>query len=70
MVTKGLSVELAEQGITVVSMAPGWTQTELGGPGAQWTVEASVANQLKVIAALSSADNGRFVNLLGETVAL
>lgn len=69
MITKGLSVELAGDGVTVVSMAPGWTQTDLGGTQATWPVEASVANQIKTIGGLSAADNGRFVNLLGETVA-
>lgn len=68
MVTKGLSVELANQGFTVISMAPGWTQTDLGGTSAQWPVAESVANQLKVIAGLTAQDNGRFVNLLGNNV--
>lgn len=68
MVTKGLSIELAAQGFTVISMAPGWTQTDLGGKSAQWPVEESVANQLKEIASLSAADNGRFVDLLGTSV--
>lgn len=69
MVTKGLAVELAQLGITVVSMAPGWTQTDLGGKAAHWPVEESVARQLAVIARLGPNDSGRFVNLLGETVA-
>lgn len=69
MVTKGLSVELADQGITVVSLAPGWTQTDLGGTSAEWPVAESVANQRKVIAALGPEDTGRFVDLLGRSVA-
>lgn len=68
MVTKGLSVELADQGFIAISMAPGWTQTDLGGISAQWPVAESVANQLKVIAGLTAQDNGRFVNLLGNSV--
>lgn len=68
MVTKGLSVELADQGFIAISMAPGWTQTDLGGTSAQWPVAESVANQLKVIAGLTAQDNGRFVNLLGNSV--
>ncbi len=68
MVTKGLSVELASDGISVVSMAPGWTQTDLGGVNAHWSVEDSVANQRRVIAGLTPTDTGRFVNLLGEDV--
>lgn len=68
MITKGLSIDLAPAGIAVVAMAPGWTQTDLGGKGAHWPVEQSVAHQRRVIAALGTADTGRFVNLLGETV--
>ena len=68
MVTKGLSVELAPLGFTVISMAPGWTQTDLGGTSAQWPVEESVANQRKVIAGITTQDNGRFVDLLGRNV--
>ena len=68
MVTKGLSVELADQGFIAISMAPGWTQTDLGGTSAQWPVAESVANQIKVIAGLTAQDNGRFVNLLGNSV--
>lgn len=68
MVTKGLSVELAGDGVTVVAMAPGWTQTDLGGEQAHWSVQDSVAHQRKVISGLTAADNGRFVNLLGEDV--
>lgn len=68
MVTKGLSVELSAQGFIIVSMAPGWTQTDLGGVSARWPVEESVANQLEVIAGLSAQDNGRFVDLLNRTV--
>ncbi len=68
MITKGLAVDLATTGVAVVAMAPGWTQTDLGGQRAHWTVDQSVAHQRRVIAALGSADSGRFINLLGETV--
>jgi len=68
MVTKGLSVELADQGVTVVSLAPGWTQTDLGGAAAHWPVGESVSNQLKVIAGLGPQNTGSFVDLLGRPV--
>ena len=68
MVTKGLAVELGPHGFTVISMAPGWTQTDLGGTSAQWPAKESVANQRKVIAAITAQDNGGFVDLLGRNV--
>jgi NAD(P)-dependent dehydrogenase (short-subunit alcohol dehydrogenase family) len=69
MLTKGLSIDLAPRGITVVSMAPGWTRTELGGSMAPLSVEDSVAGQIAVIEGLGAADSGRFVNLRGEDVS-
>ena len=68
MVTKGLSIDLAPQGVAVVAMAPGWTRTDLGGAAAPWSVEDSVANQRRVLAGLTAADTGRFVNLMGQPV--
>jgi NAD(P)-dependent dehydrogenase (short-subunit alcohol dehydrogenase family) len=68
MLTKGLSVDLAAQGISVVSMAPGWTQTDLGSHAAHWPVAESVRLQLETLAKLTRADSGRFVNLKGEAV--
>lgn len=68
MIGKSLAVELKEHGIRVISMAPGWTQTALGGWNATWTVEDSVARQINVITALGPEDTGRFLNLHGESV--
>ena len=68
MIARSLAIDLRERGIRVISMAPGWTQTALGGWNATWKVEDSVANQIKVITALGPEDTGRFVNLHGESV--
>jgi NAD(P)-dependent dehydrogenase (short-subunit alcohol dehydrogenase family) len=69
MLTRVLSIDLAPRGITVVSMAPGWTRTELGGSMAPLSVEESVAGQIAVIEGLDAKDSGRFVNLRGEDVS-
>ncbi|PHY19747.1 SDR family oxidoreductase [Caulobacter sp. BP25] len=68
MLTKGLSVDLREQGVTVMSMAPGWTQTDLGGANAPWPVDESVRRQRAVLAEMTLARGGEFLNLKGETV--
>ncbi|WP_394727572.1 SDR family oxidoreductase [Altererythrobacter sp. GH1-8] len=66
MLAKGLAVDLEKEGVTVVALSPGWTQTDMGGPKAIWTVEESVTNQRKVIAGLGLEDSGKFYNLQGE----
>ena len=68
MIARGLAVDLRERGIRVISMAPGWTQTALGGWTATWSVEDGVAKQIKVITSLGPEDTGRFLNLHGEPV--
>ncbi|MCY3816827.1 MAG: SDR family oxidoreductase [Gammaproteobacteria bacterium] len=68
MIAMSLAVDLRERGIRVISMAPGWTQTALGGWTATWSVEDSVAKQIKVITALGPEDTGMFLNLHGESV--
>jgi NAD(P)-dependent dehydrogenase (short-subunit alcohol dehydrogenase family) len=69
MLTKGLSIDLTARGIRVVSMAPGWTQTDLGSHAAHWPVTDSVRLQLQTLGKLTPDDTGRFVNLKGESVA-
>ena len=68
MIASSLAVDLRERGIRVISMAPGWTQTALGGWTATWSVEDSVAKQIKVVTALGPEDTGLFLNLHGESV--
>ena len=68
MIARSLAVDLGERGIRVISMAPGWTQTALGGWNATWSVEDSVAKQIRVITSLGAEDTGRFLNLHGESV--
>lgn len=68
MLTKGLALDLAEDGFTVISMAPGWVKTDIGGASAMWEPEDSIKNQLQVIAGITAKDSGRFINLLGESV--
>ena len=65
MVTKTLSNDLDERGFTVVSFHPGWVQTDMGGESADIAPAEAVAGMRKVIAGLSTADNGKFYNYDG-----
>ncbi|MGF1607934.1 MAG: SDR family oxidoreductase [Kiloniellales bacterium] len=69
MVTKTLSVDLAERGITVVSFHPGWVQTDMGGENATITPTDSVKGMRGVIAGLTQQDSGSFLNFDGSPVA-
>ncbi len=68
MATRLLSIALAERGIVVVSMSPGWVRTDMGGAGATLTPEASIASMLRVIDHLKRPDSGRFLSQNGETI--
>lgn len=66
MVVKCLSHALAERGITVVALSPGWVSTEMGGANAELTPADSIAKMRTVIDRLTPADTGRFFNHEGE----
>lgn len=69
MVMKGLSVTLKPRGITVALIHPGWVRTDMGGAGANLSVEESVAAMRRLIARLTPADNGRFFNYDGKEIS-
>lgn len=69
MATKSMSVELKPDGILVVSIHPGWVQTDFGGPNAEITVEESVDAMVKTMMDLKAEDNGAFLQFNGETIA-
>ena len=66
MVSKGLSEWLKSENIIVISLSPGWTKTDMGGPEATNSVEESVSGMRRVITGLNLADSGRFWNFDGE----
>ena len=53
-----LANDLQEEGITVISMDPGWVKTDMGGPMADIDAPESIAGQIKVYDALKLKDTG------------
>ena len=51
-----------------VAFHPGWVRTDMGGAGADLAPEDSVTDLRRVIAGLSRADNGRFLNHDGSAI--
>lgn len=56
------------KGVTCVAFHPGWVKTDMGGSGADVPVEQSVSGMRRVIASLTSADNGTFKNYDGTPI--
>ena len=54
---------------TLVLMAPGWVQTELGGPDARLSVDESIPNVVRTLDALERTPGLHYVDYLGRTVA-
>lgn len=67
MLTKGIANEWRD--LIVVSMAPGWCKTELGGEEAEIDPAASVQAQLQTFASLTARDSGQFLDRFGAPVA-
>jgi NAD(P)-dependent dehydrogenase (short-subunit alcohol dehydrogenase family) len=67
-VMKSLSIDLRDQGFTVVVLNPGWVRTDMGGSGASIDSFESVAGMRDVINNLRTEDSGRFLHYDGSEI--
>ena len=67
-VLKDASIALAGRAVCV-ALHPGWVRTDMGGEGADLTAAQSVADLRALLAGLTPADNGRFLNHDGTPLA-
>jgi NAD(P)-dependent dehydrogenase (short-subunit alcohol dehydrogenase family) len=69
MVMKSLSIDLKPYGISVVTLHPGWVQTDMGGPNGLIDAHTSVTGLRKVIDGLSLNTTGKFIAYNGSEIA-
>lgn len=68
-VTQCLATDLAQEGIAVAAVHPGWVRSDMGGPHADIGTVESAAGIKKVIDGLSVEFTGRFWNYDGTELA-
>lgn len=68
MVMKNLSIDLKPYGISVVTLHPGWVQTDMGGPNGLISVQKSVTGLRNVIDDLRLEKTGQFLDYEGKTI--
>ena len=49
-------------GARLITLDPGWVQTDMGGQEAPLTVQQSVSDMRKTLASVSDADKGRLLH--------
>jgi len=67
-VIQGLATDLQPEGIIVVAVHPGWVRTDMGGSGADISVEESAAGLIRLIDQLALEEMGGFFNWQGERI--
>jgi len=66
MAMKSLAVDVADKGLVVAVMHPGWVRTDMGGPGGEIGPEESASAMRRVIEGLTPDDSGKFYNYDGR----
>lgn len=66
MFTKSLSVDLKSDNIIVMTLHPGWVQTDMGGPNALINTETSATGLLDVFNKADMSYTGKFLDWAGK----
>ncbi|MGF1911818.1 SDR family oxidoreductase [Vibrio kasasachensis] len=61
-----LALELKPKGIIVCPVHPGWVKTDMGGEGADITVEESASGIVALVQSLTTEQSGKFLTWQGD----
>ncbi|KAB2576424.1 C-factor [Lasiodiplodia theobromae] len=63
MLTVQYALDFAEKGFTFIAVSPGWINTDMGGSGADLTIEQGTKAVTDVIFRVGKEDSGKFFNV-------
>jgi len=65
---RSLAIDWRDRDLAVAMLHPGWVQTRMGGESAPTPPRESISGMRRVIAGLSRADSGSFLDYQGQVV--
>jgi len=65
---RNVAYDLSKEGVTVVSLHPGWVRTRSGGPHADTDEVTAGAGISSLIDSIGVADSGKFLNVDGSVI--
>lgn len=68
-VTKSIALSLQKERFVVVTLSPGWVETDMGGRGADLSPDESASRLYQVVKSLKPEQNGHFLRHTGEMLA-
>ena len=65
---RSLAIDWRDRDLAVAMLHPGWVQTRMGGESAPTPPRESISGMRRVIAGLSRADSGSFLDYQGQVI--